>query len=167
MNSSPAPAYDLDRFLLVPESTIEAALEELRAGCKESHWMWFVFPQLAGLGRSEMARRYAISSLAEAERFSTTRSSGHSCSFRDWRAVRTTAFPRGRFHGDPPAQDAVDDFLASAELVAVRKSCWLWKKVNAGWPVEVWIGDARSDNFVSAEGEIIPIDIRIGGVPIL
>jgi uncharacterized protein (DUF1810 family) len=69
MNSSPAPAHDLERFLLVPESTIETALEELRAGCKESHWMWFVFPQLAGLGRSEMARRYAITSLAEAEAF--------------------------------------------------------------------------------------------------
>ena len=69
MNSSPAPVHDLERFLLVPESTIEAALEELRAGCKESHWMWFVFPQLAGLGRSEMARRYAITSLAEAEAF--------------------------------------------------------------------------------------------------
>jgi len=69
--------------------------------------------------------------------------------------------------GDPPSQDAVDDFLATAELVAVRKSCWLWKKVNAGWPVEVWIGDARSDNFVSAEGEIIPIDIRVWGVPVL
>jgi hypothetical protein len=68
--------------------------------------------------------------------------------------------------GEPPTQEAVDDFLASAELVAVRKSCWLWKKVNAGWPVEVWIGDARSDNFVSAGGEIIPIDIRIWGVPI-
>jgi uncharacterized protein (DUF1810 family) len=69
MNSSPAPAYDLERFQLVPESTIEAALEELRAGCKESHWMWFVFPQLAGLGTSEMARRYAISSLEEAKAY--------------------------------------------------------------------------------------------------
>lgn len=66
MNSKPPPAYDLERFLLVPELVIEAALEELRAGCKEGHWMWFVFPQLAGLGRSEMARRYAITSLAEA-----------------------------------------------------------------------------------------------------
>ena len=68
--------------------------------------------------------------------------------------------------GDPPAQDAVDDFLATAELVAVRQSCWLWKKVDADSQIEVWIGDARADNFVSAAGEIIPIDIRIWGVPI-
>jgi uncharacterized protein (DUF1810 family) len=45
------------------------ALAELRAGRKSSHWMWFVFPQLAGLGRSEMARQYAISSLAEAQAY--------------------------------------------------------------------------------------------------
>ena len=67
--------------------------------------------------------------------------------------------------GDPPAQDAVDDFLAAAELVAVRKSCWLWKKVDKDSQMEIWIGDARADNFVSARGEIIPIDIRIWGVP--
>ena len=46
--------------------TYERALDELRAGRKRSHWMWFVFPQLAGLGRSETARRYAIASLREA-----------------------------------------------------------------------------------------------------
>ncbi len=47
--------------------TYEQALGELRAGHKASHWMWFVFPQIAGLGRSPTARRYAIASLAEAE----------------------------------------------------------------------------------------------------
>ncbi|MEY2515996.1 MAG: hypothetical protein QOJ89_3354 [bacterium] len=44
----------------------EQAVEELRAGLKRSHWMWFVFPQIAGLGRSETAKRYAIASSAEA-----------------------------------------------------------------------------------------------------
>ncbi len=47
-------------------STYARALDELRAGRKTSHWMWFVFPQLAGLGRSAMARAYAIASLAQA-----------------------------------------------------------------------------------------------------
>ena len=49
--------------------TYERALAELRAGRKTSHWMWFVFPQLAGLGRSPMAQEFAISSLAEAQAY--------------------------------------------------------------------------------------------------
>jgi hypothetical protein len=69
--------------------------------------------------------------------------------------------------GDPnPPQDKVDQFLADAGAVAVRQSCWLWKKVEVDSRVEIWIGDARSDNFVMAAGAIIPIDIRIWGVPI-
>ncbi|HET9593551.1 MAG TPA: DUF1810 domain-containing protein [Solirubrobacterales bacterium] len=49
--------------------TYERALAELRAGRKTSHWMWFVFPQIAGLGQSEMSRRYAIDSLEEARAY--------------------------------------------------------------------------------------------------
>lgn len=49
--------------------TYERALAELRAGRKTSHWMWFVFPQLAGLGQSEMSRHYAIGSLEEARAY--------------------------------------------------------------------------------------------------
>ncbi|HEX3510661.1 MAG TPA: DUF1810 domain-containing protein [Solirubrobacteraceae bacterium] len=65
-----------DRFLLTrfrtaqdEGGTYNRALAELRAGKKRSHWMWFVFPQIAGLGRSAMAERYAIGSLAEAEEY--------------------------------------------------------------------------------------------------
>lgn len=69
--------------------------------------------------------------------------------------------------GDPnPPQETVDQFLIDAGAVAVRQSCWLWKKVGVDSRIEVWIGDARSDNFVMAAGGIIPIDIRIWGVPI-
>ena len=62
---------DLARFREAQDrgGIYEQALAELRAGEKRSHWMWFVFPQLAGLGRSEMARRYAISSLREARAY--------------------------------------------------------------------------------------------------
>jgi len=63
--------------------------------------------------------------------------------------------------GDPPEQEAVDDFLTEAGLTAVKKSCWLWTKAEDESNIEVWIGDARADNFVSATGGIIPIDIRI------
>jgi len=62
---------DLQRFVEAQDSggTYERALAELRAGRKTSHWMWFVFPQRAGLGRSEMSRRYAIDSSAEARAY--------------------------------------------------------------------------------------------------
>ena len=63
--------FDLDRFVSAQDSggTYDAALAELRRGRKESHWMWFIFPQVAGLGRSPTARHYAIGSLAEARAY--------------------------------------------------------------------------------------------------
>ena len=61
--------FDLERFVAAQEGVYESALRELRAGRKTSHWMWFVFPQLAGLGRSETARRYGIVSLDEARAY--------------------------------------------------------------------------------------------------
>jgi uncharacterized protein (DUF1810 family) len=62
---------DLQRFLDAQDSggTYERALAELQEGNKTSHWMWFVFPQIAGLGQSEMSRRYAISDLEEARAY--------------------------------------------------------------------------------------------------
>ena len=62
---------DLVRFTAAQDSggTYRRALAELRAGRKVSHWMWFVFPQIAGLGRSAMAQAYAISSLDEARAY--------------------------------------------------------------------------------------------------
>jgi uncharacterized protein (DUF1810 family) len=64
-------SHDLQRFLDAQDSggTYERALAELRAGRKTTHWMWFVFPQRAGLGQSEMSRRYAIGSPAEARAY--------------------------------------------------------------------------------------------------
>lgn len=58
--------HDLQRFIDAQHSHYEDALAELRAGYKQSHWMWFIFPQIAGLGRSAMAQRYAIYDLDEA-----------------------------------------------------------------------------------------------------
>ena len=62
---------DLERFVTAQDDggTYDAALRELRAGRKTSHWMWFVFPQLAGLGRSPTAQRYALADLAEARAY--------------------------------------------------------------------------------------------------
>jgi uncharacterized protein (DUF1810 family) len=57
---------DLQRFIAAQDGVYQLALAELIRGRKESHWMWFIFPQLAGLGRSAMAQHYAIRSLGEA-----------------------------------------------------------------------------------------------------
>jgi uncharacterized protein (DUF1810 family) len=61
--------YDLERFVEAQAEVYEQACAELRAGRKQSHWMWFVFPQIRGLGSSPMAVRYAISSLEEARAY--------------------------------------------------------------------------------------------------
>lgn len=58
--------YDLDRFIDAQNGVYEQALLELKAGRKTSHWMWFIFPQIAGLGTSAMAEKYAIRSAEEA-----------------------------------------------------------------------------------------------------
>ncbi len=61
--------FDLERFVAAQEPVYARVAAELRAGRKRTHWMWFVFPQVAGLGFSAMAQRYAISSLAEARAY--------------------------------------------------------------------------------------------------
>ena len=58
--------YDLQRFVDAQNPVYDKVRSELRDGQKKSHWMWFVFPQIEGLGSSPMARKFAISSLAEA-----------------------------------------------------------------------------------------------------
>lgn len=61
--------HDLNRFVAAQRGTFDSAISELRAGRKVSHWMWFVFPQIAGLGTSAMAQRYAIRNIAEARAY--------------------------------------------------------------------------------------------------
>ena len=61
--------FDLDRFVIAQAGVYDHALDELRGGRKRTHWMWFVFPQIAGLGHSPMAQRFAIRSAAEARAY--------------------------------------------------------------------------------------------------
>jgi uncharacterized protein (DUF1810 family) len=61
--------FNLQRFVDAQEAIYQAVLDELRSGAKLSHWMWFIFPQLAGLGRSATARFYGLSSLEEARAY--------------------------------------------------------------------------------------------------
>jgi uncharacterized protein (DUF1810 family) len=71
-NSQPSDApdpHDLIRFVRAQEHDYERVLSEIRSGRKQTHWMWYVFPQLDGLGVSSRSRRYSIKSIAEAEAY--------------------------------------------------------------------------------------------------
>jgi len=61
--------FDLQRFLDAQKPVLEQVLSELRQGSKRTHWIWFIFPQIAGLGHSQMTGKFSISSRAEAEAF--------------------------------------------------------------------------------------------------
>ncbi len=61
--------FNLRRFIEAQDRVYETALEELRAGDKRSHWMWYIFPQIKGLGRSSMSQKFAIDSLEEAKAY--------------------------------------------------------------------------------------------------
>lgn len=90
------------------------------------------------------------------------------CAHTTWVDMSLPELARGSEHlvlfDDQTSE--VDQFLVEAGAVAVRQKCWLWKKADVDPESEIWIGDARSDNFVLAEEGIIPIDIQIWGVPI-
>lgn len=61
--------HDFEHFIEAQEGVFETAMDELRAGKKRTHWMWFIFPQLYGLGQSETARRFGLHGLDEARRY--------------------------------------------------------------------------------------------------
>lgn len=63
--------------------------------------------------------------------------------------------------GNMPTQEMVNEFMRQSGLVAVKESAWLWKIDDETQSVSTWVGDARSDNFVEHEGQIIPIDLRL------
>ena len=67
--SDSSDPFDLNRFLGAQDGTYDRALGELRDGLKQSHWMWFIFPQIEGLGHSPTARFYSIKSLEEARQY--------------------------------------------------------------------------------------------------
>jgi uncharacterized protein (DUF1810 family) len=61
--------YNLKRFVAAQHPVYDRVIAELRAGQKQSHWMWFIFPQIAGLGHSDLAKKFAIPSLDEADAY--------------------------------------------------------------------------------------------------
>ncbi len=69
MTTASDDPFNLRRFVLAQEATYETALAEIRSGKKVSHWMWYIFPQLKGLGYSAMSQKYGISGLEEAQAY--------------------------------------------------------------------------------------------------
>ena len=116
--------HDLQRFVAAQNEggTYERALAELRVGRKTSHWMWFVFPQLSGLGSSVMARTYAIGSLAEAEAYLDHPVLGP--------RLRECAGALGA-HGDRPAPE----ILGEIDAVKLRSSMTLFCRAAPGEPL--------------------------------
>ena len=69
MSNAASDPYDLQRFVDAQESVYPRVIEELREGDKRNHWMWFIFPQIQGIGNSPTAQRYAISGIDEARAY--------------------------------------------------------------------------------------------------
>ena len=93
--------YSLQRFVEAQERVYEQVCAELRRGHKTSHWMWFVFPQIRGLGHSPMAQKFAIASLAEAQAYLDHPVLGPRLrDARGWSSM-SRAGPRWRFSATP------------------------------------------------------------------
>jgi uncharacterized protein (DUF1810 family) len=122
---SPSDAHDLERFVTAQAEggTYEAALAELRAGAKRSHWMWFVFPQIAGLGSSPTARRYAIGSLAEARAYLAHPVLGP--------RLRESARALAELEGT----DSADAILGPIDALKLRSSMTLFARADPDEPV--------------------------------
>lgn len=112
--------YNLERFLHAQEDTYDTALAELRAGSKRSHWIWFIFPQLAGLGHSPTARFFGITSIDEARAYVDQPLLGHR--LRDCvEAVSTWATSR-----------TAEQILGPVDAMKLRSSLTLFDQVEPG-----------------------------------
>ena len=123
--------FELERFVAAQDQggTYEAALAELRGGRKRGHWMWFVFPQIAGLGQSPTSRRYAISSLAEAQVYLAHPVLGP----RLIECARTLAGLSGQ---------TAQDILGGIDAIKLRSSMTLFARADPGNSVFQQVLDA-------------------------
>jgi uncharacterized protein (DUF1810 family) len=122
---------DLQRFVAAQNTggTYERALEELKAGRKRSHWMWFVFPQLAGLGHSPMAQMYGIATLEEARAYL-----GHPVLGP---RLRESAGALLETHGG-----SAQEILGGIDAIKLRSSMTLFERADPGEPVFGQVLDA-------------------------
>ena len=129
-------SFDLDRFVVAQARHYPQALAELTAGSKRSHWIWFVFPQIAGLGQSDTARFYAIGSLAEARAYLAHDVLGPRL------AEATAALLRH------PTRSA-DAMLGGIDAIKLRSSLTLFLEAGAGAPL-----NAALDTFFAGQKDL-------------
>ncbi|MFV0624242.1 DUF1810 domain-containing protein [Sphingomonas sp. ac-8] len=128
----------LDRFVAAQDGVWPQALAELKAGRKTSHWMWFVFPQIAGLGRSETARFYAIADAAEAQAYRAHPVLGA----RLVEAAQALLAHRGR---------SAEAVLGGIDAIKLRSSMTLFEAAAPGEPVFGAVLDGFYDGERDAE----------------
>ncbi|HET7030858.1 MAG TPA: DUF1810 domain-containing protein [Candidatus Limnocylindrales bacterium] len=141
-------SVDLDRFLAAQAGVHEGALDELRRGRKVGHWIWFVFPQIAGLGRSPTSQRYAIRSLDEARAYLADPVLGSR--IREAAAALLAA----------PADRTADAVLGELDAMKVRSSMTLFHRAAPDEPAFRAVlerfydgrADAATDALLAAPG---------------
>jgi uncharacterized protein (DUF1810 family) len=122
MENGDMDAVDLERFVAAQAGVYPGVVEELRRGRKVGHWIWFIFPQVAGLGRSAMSEHYAIGSLAEARAYLSHPTLGprlRAC------AELLLAAPAGR---------SAADILGELDALKVRSSMTLFARADPSEP---------------------------------
>ena len=125
--------YELNRFVDAQEPIFGDVIGELKKGTKQSHWMWFVFPQLAGLGHSSTARYYAISSLGEARAYLAHPVLGP----RLRQSLRTLLGWAGT--------RSAEEILGSVDSLKLRSSLTLFDVVEPGGPFREGLAAFYSD----------------------
>ena len=131
----------LDRFIAAQEGSYATALAELRRGRKVSHWMWWVFPQLAGLGRSATAQTYAIASAAEAQAYLAQPLLGSRLAEATAAAVK--------------APGSAEDIFGSIDAMKLRSSMTLFAAVAAD-PAPF---EAALDRFFGGERDPLTLNL--------
>ena len=132
-----ADPYNLQRFVDAQNGVFDTALAELRAGSKQSHWMWFIFPQLGGLGRSPTAQFYAIASLDEAHAYLA-----HPLLGRRLRQSIEALLPCA-------GKRSVEQILGAVDAMKLRSSLTLFDRIS---PDDLF-GRALDDFFAGAPDE--------------
>ncbi len=134
--------YDLERFVAAQEGVYAGVLDELRRGRKAGHWIWFIFPQVAGLGRSETSRYYAIGSLDEARAY----------------LVHPVLGPRLHESAElllSVAGGSVDEILGSIDAMKVRSSMTLFQRAAPDDPVFRAVLDRYYDGLTDEATEAL------------
>jgi uncharacterized protein (DUF1810 family) len=143
MPAEPEQTVDLERFVTIQCETYRRALDEIRQGRKRSHWIWYIFPQVAGLGHSPMSQRFAIRSLTEARAYLDHPLLG-------LRYRECVAALQGL---DEPSAEAV---FGTIDAVKLRSSLTLFAEASAeplfAAALERWFGGQRDPATLSILG---------------